>query len=118
MKATARQEKFNEFRKLTQESTLSSIAISEQIGISKNTVYNWRKRLRLEIQASQSSSSQVSPPLFTRVVVQPGPHSQPSSSACIEITVGNNIVFRVPDLPSQAALQTILDSISQWSQQR
>ena len=118
MKATARQEKFNEFRKLTQESTLSSIAIAEQIGISKNTVYNWRKKLRLEIQAPQSSSSQISPPIFTRVVVQSSPHSQPSPSACIEIIAGNNIVFRIPDQPSQAALQTILDSIRQWGQQR
>ena len=116
MKAAERQVKFNEFRKLTQESTLSSIAIAGQISVSKNTVYNWRKRLRLEMQISQSVSSQVSPLLFTRVVVEPSPHPQPPS--CIEIIVGNNIVFRIPDQSSQAALQTILDSISQWSQKR
>jgi hypothetical protein len=108
MKALEKQAKFNEFRKLTQDGNLSSVLIAKQLGITLNTVYNWRKKLRLEKQSAQ--------PSFSRVVVSPGPEQ--ACPSFVEIVIGNNIVFRIPDQSSRITLQTILDNISHWGFER
>jgi len=113
MNVSERLEKFTEFRKLVQVGDLNTLGIAEALRICKNTVYNWRKRLRTEgTQPIQQSISEMqTPQSFSRVVVSPAPVSAPAST--IEIVIKNNIVIRIPD-HSPSTLQTILDSISQW----
>jgi transposase-like protein len=113
MNVSERLEKFTEFRKLVEDGNLNTLGIAGTLGISKNTVYNWRKKLRTERTqpVQQSISEKQTPQSFSRVVVSPAPVSAPASS--IEIVIKNNIVIRIPD-HSPSTLQTILDSISQW----
>jgi hypothetical protein len=116
MRATDRQVKFNEFQKLIQDGNLNPIEIAKHLGIAMNTVYNWRKKLRLETQSAQQIAAEKAQPSFSRVVVSPIPEI--SRSSFIEIVIGNNIVFRIPDQSPQATLQTILDSITHWKFER
>lgn len=113
MNVSERLEKFTEFRKLVKDRNLNTLEIAGKLGISKNTVYNWRKKLRTERTQSlqQSISEKLVSQTFSRVVVSPAPVSAPVSS--IEIVVKNNIVIRIPD-HSPSTLQTILNCISQW----
>jgi transposase-like protein len=113
MNVSERLEKFTEFRKLVKDGNRDTLGIARTLGISKNTVYNWRKRLRTERTqpVQQSTSEKQTPQLFSRVVVSPAPVSAPASS--IEIVIKNNIIIRIPD-HSPSTLQTILDSFSQW----
>lgn len=113
MNISERLEKFTEFRKLVQAGDLNTLGIAGTLGISKNSVYNWRKRLRTEQTqlVQQSISEKQTPQSFSRVIVSPAPVSAPASS--IEIVIKNNIVIRIPD-QSPSTLQTILNSISQW----
>jgi hypothetical protein len=113
MNISERLEKFTEFRKLIQEGNLNTLGIAGTLRISKNTVYNWRKKIRTETSQprEQSISENQTLQSFSRVVVSPAPVSTPASP--IEIVIKNNIVIRIPD-HSPSTLQTILDSISQW----
>jgi len=53
MKEAERERKFNEFLRLSQEGILGSTEIADKIGISINTLYNWRKRLRTDTHPLQ-----------------------------------------------------------------
>jgi hypothetical protein len=112
MKATEREEKFNQFRDLLQEGCLNSVKIAQHLGISKNTVYNWRKKLRIEGQSLPDTLSAQQPSIFSRVVVPSlaGYHT----TSFIEISLRDTIHFRIPEQTNRTTLQTILDSISQW----
>jgi hypothetical protein len=57
MKESERKRKFNEFLHLSQEGILGSTEIAGKIGISINTLYNWRKRLRTETHPLQHQKS-------------------------------------------------------------
>ncbi len=115
MNISERLEKFTEFRKLIQEGNLNTLGIAGTLKISKNTVYNWRKKLRTEtlqpLQHQQSISEKQTLQSFSRVAVSPVPVSALASP--IEIVIKNSVVIRIPD-HSSSTLQTILDSISQW----
>jgi transposase-like protein len=49
MKGSQRVQKFNEFKKLHQTGQLRSSEIVSKLGISTNTLYNWRRRIRTEV---------------------------------------------------------------------
>lgn len=109
MKEAERERKFNEFLRLSQEGILGSSEIAGKIGISINTLYNWRKRLRTETQPLQQQKSvqQLPVPSFTRVT--PGSKSNRAVSSFIEISVGNTTVIRIPEHISPDILRVILD---------
>jgi hypothetical protein len=92
MKAIERQEKFNQFRDLLQDGSLNSITIAKHLGISKNTVYNWRKKIRLEGQCLPDTFPAQKPSVFSRIVV-PSLPGYPTTSF-IEITLQDTIQFR------------------------
>jgi transposase-like protein len=116
MKAAERDEKFNEFKRMHQTGQLRSHQIASKLGISKNTLYNWRKKLKTEIASLKPGLSQEksASPLFTRIISQ---RTSEQSSTCrfIEITVGNSIVVRVPETLQPQSLQQIFAMISQWN---
>ena len=109
MKESERETKFNEFLHLSQEGILGSSEIAGKIGISINTLYNWRKRLRTETHPLQQQKSvQQSPtPSFSRVI--PEQKNNKAASSFIEINVGNSAVIRIPEHISPDILRTILE---------
>jgi transposase-like protein len=116
MRAIERVEKFNEFKRMHQAGQLRSHQIVSKLGISKNTLYNWRKKLKTEISTLKPGFSQEksASTLFTRVISQ-GASVQPSTPRFIEITVGSSIVVRIPETMQQQSLQQIFAMISQWN---
>lgn len=112
MNASERKRKFNEFLRITQEGILTPSEIVRKLGISINTLYNWRKRLHTETDPIQKQVSPVLPePLFSRVAIEPERHPAIAPSF-IEITIGNILVLRVPPQSSSDVLHTILDHYS------
>ena len=62
MKEIERRRKFNEFTRLSQEGVSGTVEIARKLGVSINTVYNWRKRLPAKtIRIKESSSEQGHP---------------------------------------------------------
>lgn len=118
MNGTERVEKFEEFKRLHNAGQLSSHQIVSKLGISKNTLYNWRKRLKTELSGNNpgflrgnSLSS-----LFTRII--PQNRSAQLMSRYIEITVGSSIVIRIPETVQPQSLQQIFAMVSQWDSYR
>jgi hypothetical protein len=114
MNGAERLAKFEEFKRLHKAGQLQSHEIVSKLGISTNTLYNWRKRLKTEIVTNRpvfphenSLSS-----FFTKVIPQGRP--SPLISRCIEITVGSSIVIRIPETMQPQSLQQIFAMISQW----
>jgi hypothetical protein len=114
MNGAERLAKFDEFKRLHKAGQLKSHEIVSKLGISKNTLYNWRKRLKAGIAANKpgiihenSLSS-----LFTRVISQNKP--VPLISRFIEITIGSSITIRIPETVQPQSLQQIFAMISQW----
>ena len=116
MNGTERVMKFEEFKRLHNAGQLSSHQIVSKLGISKNTLYNWRQRLKAESVAHKpgflrenSLSS-----LFTRVI--PQDRSAQLISRYIEITVGSSIVIRIPETIQPQSLQQVFTMISTMGQ--
>ena len=109
MKEAEREIKFNEFLRLSQEGILGSTEIAGKIGISINTLYNWRKRLRTETHPLQQQKPvpQIPLPSFSRVVLEK--RNNKTASSFIEINVGNSAVIRIPEHVSPDILRIILE---------
>ena len=109
MKESERKRKFNEFLHLSQEGILGSTEIAGKIGISINTLYNWRKRLRTETHPlqHQKSGQKIPLPSFSRVILEQ--KNNKSSSPFIEINIGNSTVIRIPEHISPDILRAILE---------
>jgi transposase-like protein len=114
MKESERVRKFNEFKKLHQAGQLQSHEIVAQLGISKNTLYNWRKRLRDELTGKKHTHSQedATLPSFTKIV--PQTRTMPPISHYIEIAIGSTMVIRIPETLQSHSLQQIFDMIARW----
>lgn len=114
MNGAERIAKFEEFKRLQKTGQLQSHEIVSKLGISKNTLYNWRQRLKAEnvthkpgfLRENGLSS------LFTRVI--PQERSAQLISRYIEITVGSSIVIRIPETMQPQSLQQVFAMISQW----
>lgn len=109
MKEAERKKKFNEFLRLSQEGILGSTEMASKIGISINTLYNWRKRLRTETHSLQQQKpvSQLPLPSFSRVILEQ--KNIKAASPFIEINVGNSAVIRIPEHVSPDILRIILE---------
>jgi len=109
MKEAERKRKFNEFLHLSQEGNLCSSEIVRKLGISINTFYNWRKRLRTETYPMQQPKSvqQIPAPSFSRIVLEQT--NNRTAASFIEINVGNTAVIRIPERVSPDILRAILE---------
>ncbi len=109
MKEAERKRKFTDFLQLSQEGVLGSTELARKVGISINTLYNWRKRLHTENYSIQRQKSvQQSPvPSFSRITLEPQKHR--SVSSFIEVSVGNSAVIRIPEHVSPEILRVILE---------
>jgi transposase-like protein len=119
MKASQRIKKFREFEKLHLAGQLRSHEIISTLGISKNTLYNWRKRLKIgnAINTSVHSPADTAFPSFTKII----PRSttvQPSIPHCIEIAIGTSVVIRIPETLQPQSLQQIVAMIVQGDECR
>lgn len=114
MNGAERITKFDEFKRLHNAGQLRSHEIVSKLGISKNTLYNWRQRLKAENVAHKPGFLRENslPSLFTRVI--PQARSAQLISHYIEITVGCSIVIRIPETMQPESLQQIFAMISQW----
>lgn len=115
MNVAERDAKFDEFKRLHQAGQLRSHEIASTLGISKNTLYNWRKRLNTAIAGAKPGLSQEksASTLFTRII-SGGNSSAPSTSLFIEITLGSSIVVRIPATMQPQSLQQIVAMVLQW----
>jgi transposase-like protein len=110
MKESERKKKFNEFVKISQEGILGSSATAKKLGISINTLYNWRKRMRAEDNRLSATASQhsLSIPSFSKVAVN-GNHTV---TPTVEITIANTIVMRIPSQVLSDVLPAILNNVA------
>ena len=109
MKVAERKRKYKEFVRISQMGTLGSSETAQKLGISINTLYNWRKRLRTESQSIPKSVQPKPDSPFSKIAIEPPLHIVDDQSF-IEVTIGNTIVMRIPtDLPGDT-LHTILVS--------
>lgn len=108
MKEAERKRKFNEFLRLTQEGISGSSEIARKLGISINTLYNWRKRLQVEAHPIQLQKAvqPIPAPSFSRVVLE---QKNNRAASFIEISVGNTAVIRIPEHVSPDILRAILE---------
>jgi predicted DNA-binding transcriptional regulator AlpA len=115
MKGTERVRKFNEFKKLHHAGHLRSSEIVKKLGISKNTFYNWQKRLHGTVTGSKTVHVREDSafPSFTKIIPQTGVVS-PVSHA-IEIAVGSTMVIRIPEALLQQSLRQVFTAIEQCS---
>jgi transposase-like protein len=115
MKGPERVQKFNEFKKLHQSGLLRSSEIVSKLGISTNTLYNWRKRLKAEVTGNKPTLllKPATLPLFTKITPQTTNPKQ-SFSSFIEIVVGATMVIRIPDTVLPESLQQILGTVARW----
>lgn len=116
MKASERAEKFTRFKELHLSGQLRTPEIISQLGISKNTLYNWRKRVNdgsKETKQSAAMANTSSFPSFTKIIPQPKP--APSISHHIEISIGNSIVIRIPETLQSHSLQQIFRTLAHWN---
>lgn len=112
MNVTERKKKFNEFLRISQEGILGSSEIVRKLGISINTLYNWRKRIRAKTHPIQKPvpQAQVLPePFFSKVAIESKGHPIVAAPSFIEIAIGNAIVLRVPSQVSADVVHAILD---------
>lgn len=109
MKEVERKRKFTDFLQLSQEGVLGSTELARKLGISINTLYNWRKRLHTENYSIQRQKSvQQSPvPSFSRITL--GSQKHRSLPSFIEVSVGNSTVIRIPEHVSPEILRVILE---------
>jgi Transposase. len=110
MKVSQREKKFTRFLKIEQEGVYGSNETARKLGISINTLYNWRNLLRSNTKSSLITTAvKAQPsPSFTRVSVEPQYQVSPEQSF-IEIIVGNTIVMRIPSSIQTGTLHAILD---------
>ncbi len=110
MKVSQREKKFTRFLKIEQEGVYGSNETARKLGISINTLYNWRKLLRSNTKSSLITTAvKAQPsPSFTRVSVEPQHHAFHEQSF-IEIAVGNTVVLRIPSNIQPDTLHAILD---------
>lgn len=118
MKGSERVRKFNEFKRLHHAGQLRASEIVGKLGISKNTLYNWQKRLRAPTTENKTVHAQTNAvlPSFTKIIPQTG--VKPPISHYIEIAVGSSMVIRIPEALLQQSLQQIFDTIARWGSYR
>jgi hypothetical protein len=114
MTASERGQKFTRFKELQQAGQLSSQEIVNQLGISKNTLYNWRKRLKtMPGQAIPLTNHLDSAfPRFTKII--PQQKTSPSVCHCIEIAIGSTTIIRIPETLDDRYLQQLFTIIEGW----
>jgi hypothetical protein len=107
MKVPERKRKFNKFVQLSQDGSFSPSETARKLGVSIGTLYNWRNRLRDEVQPVKQDLPQPLPaPSFTRFAIEPI-----RTPSCIEITVGKNIVIHISEQVPADVLNVLLDRI-------
>jgi hypothetical protein len=115
IKGPERVQKFNEFKKLHQTGQLRSSEIVSKLGISLNTLYNWRRRIRTEVTGNNPTPilKPAALPIFTKIIPQIATSKQ-LISPFIEIVIGATMVIRIPETLQPESLQQILDSVARW----
>jgi transposase-like protein len=116
MKGSERVQKFNEFKKLHQTGQLRSSEIVSKLGISINTLYNWRRIIRTEVTGNKPTPilKPAALPIFIKIIPQTATSKQ-SISPFIEIVVGASMVIRIPETLQPESLLKILDAVARWN---